>query len=205
MPSEMRFSRAVSPLADKITRRAILFIAVPLLQLAGCAVGPDFKKPAAPPVGDYTAAPLSTTTATPEEAGGDAQRFLKGNDISADWWTLFQSKDIDELIQLSLKNNSDLKAAEATLRQARENALAQRGAFYPSLSGGFSASRQQQPTTLAPVPNSNTFQYDLFTPQLSISYMPDVFGLNRRTVESFEGPGQRRALSNARRIHHPGR
>ena len=170
MPSEMCFSRAVSPLADRFARRAVLFIAVPLLELAGCAVGPDFKKPAAPPVGEYTAAPVSTTTAAPEVACGDAQRFLKGNDVSADWWTLFQSRDIDDLVQLSLKNNSDLKAAEATLRQARENALAQRGAFFPSLSAGLSASHQQQPAILAPVPNSNTFQYDLFTPQLSISY-----------------------------------
>ena len=81
---------------------------------------------------------------------------------------------------------------------------AQRGAFFPSLSAGFSASHQQQPATLAPVPSSNAFQYDLFTPQLSISYMPDVFGLTRRTVESAEAQAERRALSNARHLHHPG-
>ena len=191
MSPEMRFFKAVSSFAERTMSGAPIFVAVPaLMLLVGCAVGPDFKKPAAPEVGDYTTASLSATAATPGVAGGDAQRFLKGNDISADWWTLFQSKAIDELVDLSLKSNSDLKAAEATLRQARESALAQRGAYFPSASAGFSASHQQQPATLAPVPSSNAFQYDLFTPQLSISYMPDVFGLTRRTVESAEAQAE---------------
>ena len=68
--------------------------------------------------------------------------------------------------------------------------LAQRGVFYPSVTGSFSAPRQKQPGTLAPVPNSNTFQYNLFTPQVSVSYSPDVFGLNRRTVESVQAQEQ---------------
>jgi len=186
MPPEMRIFKAVSPYFDRRAPGLLLQGALPFLFLAGCAVGPDFKKPAAPEVSDYTAAPVSATANTTDVAGGDAQRFLKGSDVSGEWWTFFQSKALDDLIALSLKNNADLKAADAALRQARENARAQRGAFFPSLSAGFSASHQQQPTTLAPVPNANVFQYNLFTPQLSISYMPDVFGLNRRTVESAE-------------------
>ncbi len=191
MSPEMRFFRAVSSFAERTMSGLLPFVAAPaLMVLVGCAVGPDFKKPAPPEVGDYTTASLSTTAATPGVVGGDAQRFLKGNDISGDWWTLFQSRAIDALVDLSLKNNSDLKAAEATLRQAHEGALAQRGAYFPSASVGFSASHQQQPATLAPVPSSNAFQYDLFTPQLSISYLPDVFGLTRRTVESAEAQAE---------------
>jgi NodT family efflux transporter outer membrane factor (OMF) lipoprotein len=186
MPSEMRFCRAVSPIVRRTTLNALIFTALPALLLAGCAVGPDFAKPAAPQVGDYTATPLSAIAGTQDVTGGDAQRFLKGSDVSGEWWTLFRSKAIDDLIQLSLRNNPNLKAAEAALRQANENASAQRGAFFPSLSAGFSASHQQQPATLAPVPNANVFQYNLITPQLSISYMPDVFGLTRRTAESAE-------------------
>jgi NodT family efflux transporter outer membrane factor (OMF) lipoprotein len=50
---------------------------------------------------------------------------------------------------------------------------------------GATATREQDPSgALAPVPSNNAFLYNLFTPQLSISYTPDVFGLNRRTVES---------------------
>jgi NodT family efflux transporter outer membrane factor (OMF) lipoprotein len=71
---------------------------------------------------------------------------------------------------------------------ARENVLAQRGSYWPSANAGFSASRQEQSEVLAPIPNFPTttaeFTYDLFTPQVSVSYVPDVFGVNRRTVES---------------------
>jgi NodT family efflux transporter outer membrane factor (OMF) lipoprotein len=73
---------------------------------------------------------------------------------------------------------------------ARENVLAQRGAFYPSVAASFSASRQRQAGTIAPTPSSNAFQYNLFTPQVSISYVPDVFGLNRRTVESLQAQAE---------------
>ncbi|HUA78750.1 MAG TPA: efflux transporter outer membrane subunit [Dyella sp.] len=154
------------------------------LSMAGCAVGPDFKKPAAPAVSRYTSAPLSTTQATPGVAGGDAQRFVMGGDVSRDWWTLFHSPALNGLIDESLKNNADLKAAQAALTVAHENVLAQRGAYYPNLSADFSATRQSQSGTLSPTPNNNAFLYNLFTPQLSVSYVPDVFGLNRRTMES---------------------
>jgi NodT family efflux transporter outer membrane factor (OMF) lipoprotein len=175
--------------------RALLFIATPaLLLVAGCAVGPDFKRPAAPDVGNYTASPLSTTGTVTNVAGGEAQHFAEGGDIAGDWWTLFRSKPLNELIELSLTNNPDLKAAQAALSVARENVLAQRGAYYPSVTGGFSASRAKQSDILAPVPNfpvvPNEFQYNLFTPQVSVSYVPDVFGANRRTMESFKAQEQ---------------
>jgi NodT family efflux transporter outer membrane factor (OMF) lipoprotein len=158
--------------------------------LAGCAVGPDFKRPAAPPVSSYTARPLQTTASTPDIAGGEAQRFVEGLEIPAKWWALFHSKPLNDLIERSLTNNPDLKAAQAALVVARENVLAQRGAFYPSIAGSFSASRQKQSTLISPTPNANIYQYDLFTPQLSVSYVPDVFGLTRRTVESSKAQEQ---------------
>jgi NodT family efflux transporter outer membrane factor (OMF) lipoprotein len=97
---------------------------------------------------------------------------------------LFHSEPLNELIQRSLTNNPDLKAAQAALLVARENHRAQRGAYYPHVDGSFAASRQRQSGFLAPTPNANVFEYNLFTPQVSVSYVPDVFGLNRRTVES---------------------
>jgi NodT family efflux transporter outer membrane factor (OMF) lipoprotein len=168
--------------------------ALACLLMAGCAVGPDFKRPTAPDVSDYTAHPPSTTVTSTNVAGGEAQRFAKGTDIAGDWWTLFHSKPLNELIEHSLTNNPDLKAAQAALSVARENVLAQRGAYYPSITGGFSASRAKQSTLLAPVLNypvvPNEFQYNLFTPQVSVSYVPDVFGLNRRTLESVKAQEQ---------------
>jgi NodT family efflux transporter outer membrane factor (OMF) lipoprotein len=171
--------------------RVLPFVAMlALLLAAGCAVGPDFKRPAAPDVSDYTAEPLSTTVTSSNISGGEAQRFAKGKDISEDWWTLFHSRPLNELIELALANNPDLKAAQAALTVARENVLAQRGVYLPSVAGSFSASRQGQSETIAPAPNSNVFQYNLFTPQVSVSYVPDVFGLNRRTAESLRAQEQ---------------
>jgi NodT family efflux transporter outer membrane factor (OMF) lipoprotein len=183
--------RAALFIANSLASRVLpLVVAAAFLPLAGCEVGPDFKKPDPPVVSDYTDHPLTTTASSADVAGGEAQRLAKGSDISADWWTLFHSRPLNDLIDQALAKNPDLKSAQAALSVARENVLAQRGAYYPSVTGGFSASRQRQPGTIAPTPTSNEFQYNLFTPQLSISYVPDVFGLNRRTVESLQAQEQ---------------
>ncbi|HVX04813.1 MAG TPA: efflux transporter outer membrane subunit [Rhodanobacteraceae bacterium] len=161
------------------------------LALAGCVVGPNFKPPAPPYVSGYTAHAPTTTAAAPGVAGGGAQAFEQGGDIPGDWWTLFRSPELDALITRALKNNHDLKAAQAALRAAHEDVLAQRGSFFPSVSAGFNASRQKDPSAaLAPVPSNNAYLYSLFTPQLSISYTPDLFGGNRRTRESLQAQEQ---------------
>jgi NodT family efflux transporter outer membrane factor (OMF) lipoprotein len=161
------------------------FIAMSVsLFISGCAVGPKFKRPTPPDVPGYTPTPISTTSSTPDAAGGEAQRLLEGSDIPGEWWTLFRSKPLSDLIERSLKANPGLKAAQAVLLVARENVLAQRGAYYPSITGGFSATRAKSASDLSPVTNTSALNYSLYTPQVSVSYVPDVFGLNRRTVES---------------------
>jgi NodT family efflux transporter outer membrane factor (OMF) lipoprotein len=167
-----------------------LIAASALLLTAGCAVGPRFKKPAAPDVGSYTPAPITTTSSTSNVAGGEAQHLVDGQDIPGEWWTLFHSKALNDLIERSLKANPDLKAAQAALLVARENVLAQRGAYYPSVNGGFSASRAKSSAEISPVTNTSALNYSLYTPQVSVSYVPDVFGLNRRTVESLQAQEQ---------------
>jgi NodT family efflux transporter outer membrane factor (OMF) lipoprotein len=157
---------------------------------AACAVGPDFKRPASPAVTGYTPTPLAAQATAAGVPAGEAQRFAIGKDLAADWWSLFHSTRLNELIDMALEHNPDLKAAQAALAAARENVLAQRGAYYPSLTGSFGATHQAQSVVIAPTPNANIFQYNLFTPQLTVSYVPDVFGLNRRTVESLQAQAQ---------------
>src|SRR5580658_294052 len=163
---------------------------LPALLAAGCAVGPNFRKPAPPEVSTYTAEPLATTAAAANVTGGGSQRFNPDADIPADWWTLFHSRPLNDLIEQSLRKNPDLKAAQAALTAAWEDVLAQRGGYYPSLSASFSASRQRQSGILAPALSNNVLQYNLFTPEVAVSYVPDVFGLNRRTVESLQAQEQ---------------
>lgn len=157
-----------------------------LLAVTGCAVGPDFKQPAAPKVSGYTPAPMAATESVTNVPGGEAQRFVEGQDIPGEWWNVFHSESLNVLIESALTNSPDIKSAQAALTAARENVLAQRGSYYPSASASFSATRAKTSEQIAPVPNANQFYYSLFTPQVSVSYTPDVFGLNRRTMESLK-------------------
>jgi NodT family efflux transporter outer membrane factor (OMF) lipoprotein len=169
--------------------RSILTSAL-LLLIAGCAVGPNFKKPAAPEASAYTPTPPSSTSSTTNARGGEGQRLVENLDIPGQWWVLFQSKPLNDLIERSLKANPDIKAAQAALKVARENVLVQKGAFWPSITGSFSAARQKTSQEIAPVPSNNALYFNLYTPQVSVSYVPDVFGLNRRTVESLQAQAE---------------
>jgi NodT family efflux transporter outer membrane factor (OMF) lipoprotein len=155
--------------------------------LSGCAVGPNFYRPAAPQVGGYTPEPLARRTAGSKVSAGESQRFVEGLDISGQWWRLFHSAALDELVDESLKDNPSLEAAQAALRNAQEDVLAQKGSYYPSISANFTPSRNKTATsTITPVANTGNPYYSLYTTALSVSYTPDVFGLNRRTVESLQ-------------------
>src|SRR5580704_3989170 len=96
--------------------------------LTGCAVGPDFKRPAPPPVERFTANPLPAETTAADIKGGEAQQLIAGRDLPAEWWTLFRSPALDTLMQQAIKANPDLQSAEAALRVAEENVKAQVGA-----------------------------------------------------------------------------
>ena len=158
--------------------------------LGGCAVGPDFKPPPAPEPGAYAPTSPLTPGGTTNITGGEPQHFVSGSDIPGEWWTLFHSKPLNELIELSLSNNPSIKAAQAALAVARETLLAQKGSYYPSIAGSFSAARQKTSELISPTPNSGQLYFSLYTPQLSVSYVPDVFGLNRRTVESLNAQAE---------------
>jgi NodT family efflux transporter outer membrane factor (OMF) lipoprotein len=115
---------------------------------------------------------------------------VSGSDIPGEWWTLFHSKPLNDLIELSLSNNPTVKAAQALLQVAKENVLAQKGTYYPSIAGAFSAARQKTSEEISPTPNSSALYFSLYTPQVNVSYVPDVFGLNRRTVESLQAQAE---------------
>ncbi len=156
--------------------------------LCACAVGPDFKSPATPQVSGYLRQPVPSQTGGDSAiAGGDVQRLVAGMDIPAQWWTLFHSAPLDKLVQEALAHNPNLQAAQATLRQAQEEVSAQRGAYLPQAAANDSFSRQQNATgTLSPTLTSGQSLFNLHTAQVSVSYVFDVFGLNRRQVESLQ-------------------
>jgi len=162
------------------------------LLLSACTVGPDFKIPAAPLVA-LTPKPLKA----PGSAGGETQRFAHGIDIPGAWWTLFRSRGLNNLIERALRDNYDLKTAQAALRVAHATVEAQRGAFFPTITGSYLPSRQKAATAedLSPPTVSGTPFFTLHTAQLNIAYVPDVFGGIRRQVESLEATAESQRLA----------
>jgi NodT family efflux transporter outer membrane factor (OMF) lipoprotein len=155
--------------------------------LCACAVGPNFRRPAAPAAADYGSASSRGTTAAAAGTGGQAQHFIGGMDIPGQWWTLYQSPKLSALVERSLKGNPNMDAAQAALRQAHDLYVAQRASFFPTLQGSFDATRARNAS--ATIANPTTFPqlnpyYNLYTAQLSLSYMPDVFGGTRRALEA---------------------
>lgn len=155
-----------------------------LALLAGCTVGPDFNRPASPEVSGYTPEPLAGQTASAPVPGGEAQRFVKDLDIPGQWWTLFRSQPLNALIEEAMKANPNIQAAQAALRVAQENAEAQRGAFFPTVSGRFGVTRQKSSNASFGAPGGSIFT--LNTASLDVSYAPDVFGGTRRGVEAVD-------------------
>ena len=155
--------------------------------LSDCAVGPNFKRPTPPSDGNYGNAPSQGETVASPEPAALPQRFVAGMDIPAQWWTLFQSPKLNGLVEQAIKANPDMTAARASLRQAHELYLAERTTFWPTAQGSFDAQRAKNATgTIANptnLPQANPY-YNLYTGQLSVSYMPDVFGATRRAVEA---------------------
>jgi NodT family efflux transporter outer membrane factor (OMF) lipoprotein len=168
--------------ATRFMKRA----AVSCAALALCAcVGPNFHRPAPPRADRYTAEALPEETTSGEGAGGAAQKFLLEQEVPRNWWLLFESPELNELVTEALRANPDVLSAQAALRQALENTAAQRGSFFPAVQGSFGASRNLNATgVLAPNLASGEPLYNLFTPQVTVSYVPDIFGGNRRQVES---------------------
>jgi NodT family efflux transporter outer membrane factor (OMF) lipoprotein len=154
--------------------------------LTACAVGPNFKRPSPPTTSGYGSAPMQGEANTAGSTDSSTQRFVAGMDIPSQWWTLFKSPQLDRLVEQALKANPDVGAAQAALRQAHELYSAQWTSFFPVIQGNFSGVRAKNalgtianPTSL---PQTNPY-YNLYTAQLSVSYLPDVFGGTRRAVE----------------------
>jgi NodT family efflux transporter outer membrane factor (OMF) lipoprotein len=181
MPSQS-LSLRYSASRPAVSRGAAFGIA---LALAGCAVGPDFKSPDAPKTGGYTVEKLKPLTNAAPIHGGEAQSFVSGLDIPGQWWSLYHSDGLNALIAKALENSPTLDAAKAALVQAHENAAAARGAFFPTLTGNVSATREKISSADFGFPGSNSI-FSVSTAQLNVSYPLDVFGGVRRQVEASE-------------------
>ena len=153
--------------------------------VTGCMVGPDFHSPAAPNVHKYTENKLPAKTVSTARVGsaGKSQVFVNGKDISSEWWTLFHSKELNDLITIALANNQNLSAAYATLRQAQEALNVQIGnSLFPALNAGFTAQRQL--FSSSSLGGGGTSLFNLYNANANVSYTLDLFGGQRRQIEA---------------------
>jgi NodT family efflux transporter outer membrane factor (OMF) lipoprotein len=168
--------------------------------LAACAVGPDYHRPALPDSASYGADAVSPASSTSAGETGGTLQLVSDLDIPAQWWEIFHSSDLDALVERALKDSPTIEAAKAALRAAREQVRAQRGAYYPTVSASIQPSHQSFAPTLASPTQAGNSIYNLTTTQVSVSYTPDLFGANERTVESLvaQADEQRYELEAAR-------
>ena len=154
---------------------------------SACAVGPDFHTPEAPAVQRYTPAPLpgATEATLPQgESQGEAQRFVEGGEIPAQWWTLFGSQKLEQLIRQALAQSPTLAAAQAALRQAEQIRRAESGSGLPDLDAGLSVERRKFTGASFGQPGGPGGLFTLYNASVSVSYGLDPFGQVRRRVES---------------------
>lgn len=185
-----------------------LLCALLLGTLSGCALGPDFVRPAAPASTGYVPGQVLASGAnTPAKPLPDTPEFKVQQDIPADWWTVFRSVELNQVIERAFKFNPSVESAQAALREAQQNTLAQQGFFYPSLGLEYLPSRNKLAGNLGgnspgiqgngsiiqtysnpggPPPYNGPAYYNFHTAQVTLSYTPDFLGSNRRQVESLQ-------------------
>jgi NodT family efflux transporter outer membrane factor (OMF) lipoprotein len=156
--------------------------------LTSCAVGPNFHRPNPPDTSGYLHP--SSDAAPVQPQAQDVQNISPGTELAGEWWQLFHSPQLDEVVRSAIAASPTLVAANATLAEAREEVTVARGAFLPSASA--TAAAQRSGTGAAREPGTGTTA-NLYSIGLSTSYNLDIFGGTRRAVE------QQQALADFQR------
>jgi NodT family efflux transporter outer membrane factor (OMF) lipoprotein len=162
-------------------RKILFFVAFSTMAFAGCAVGPDFRSPDPAVPRSYTASSLPSKTASAPVTGGSAQQFVFAEEVSAQWWTLFRSPELDGLIRRGLSGSPSLSAAQAALRKVAEILSATRGGLlYPAFDLSAQAARDRTSTNTFPA----TSIFTVYNASVNVSYTFDFFGGVRRRIEA---------------------
>ena len=143
------------------------------LALSGCALGPSFERPAPPGGRGYLA------------AGATAESVVYGGEIAADWFSLFHSAALEQLVHAALANNPDLDAARHGLLAAQDELRAVSGAQYPQLDAGASVVRSHANGSVLLQPtNAINATANVYSIGPTLAYHLDMFGGVRRAIES---------------------
>ncbi|PTB21432.1 ABC transporter permease [Trinickia symbiotica] len=156
------------------------------LIVCACTVGPDFHAPPPPTTQRYSHEETPSATVGASGAVGASQTFAPAAHAPRQWWKQFESDDLDRLVELAFRQSPTLDSARAKLVEARENYAAEAGATeWPKIDANLSATREKIDIaafgiTSFPPPSPFT----LYNASVSVSYMLDLFGANRRALEA---------------------
>jgi outer membrane protein, multidrug efflux system len=140
-------------------RRNVAVVALPLLLLAGCNLGPKYKRPTVqPPANFYTTEQVSQISTA---------------DLA--WWELFKDPVLQGLIHEALQNNYDLRTAVAVVEQQRDLLGVTRSQYYPQVA--YDANITGQEARI--IPNHTYYSYSFTT-----YWELDLFGRIRKMTEA---------------------
>jgi outer membrane protein, multidrug efflux system len=175
--------RALLALEAGITpapRAAVHLLVLTLVVLAGCAVGPNYKRPAVDTPASYRFAPETATNSL-----GDLP-----------WWQVFKDPILQDLIHIALTNNYNLKQAVARVEQARQQAVVARAPLFPAIGYGGAVGRGRNALINTPNPQ-NGATVSSAQINLNLVWEIDFWGRIRRLSEAAQA--QYLATDEARR------
>lgn len=141
------------------------------LVLAGCVVGPNYRRPA--PVQNESAPAAFTINGVvwkPAQPGAAKPRGA--------WWTAFGDPALDQLESMAGKQNQTLAGSVAALEQARELVRETRSEYFPQISTAPSYTRLRTSRN-APVdglPANAAYHYNLYSAPLVVGWEIDLWG-----------------------------
>src|SRR5688572_4058108 len=146
-----------------------LSFALALTLIAGCAVGPDYERPA-------------VEASAPAQWGEGAAAISSEPADLARWWTLFKDPELDSLIERAVRSNLDLALAESRVREARGEYRIAFGEILPSVTGSGSIVRDRFSANARSFPGPR--YQTLYSAGFDAGWELDVFGGTRRGIEA---------------------
>ena len=160
-------------------------IAVGGLALTACTVGPNYVRPA-------VELPVSYKENAGWKVAEPRDQINRGN-----WWEIFGIPELNALEQQVTVSNQNLRAAEASYRQAQAAVQATRAGYFPTLSANTTATRNRLPTSTNKNSTSGDRLSDQYVLNFDARWEADVWGQVRRSVEASEASAQASAADLA--------
>jgi len=169
------------------------------LLIAGCTVGPNYKRPDAPVPPAYKENNgTQATVPPPNPPGGTWKQAQPADDVlRGKWWQLYGDSQLNTLEDKVAVSNQTLKAAVEQYLAARDQVRVSRAAYYPTLSVGPTGTRERQSQNRPLFAPGEEVTYSDLVAAGQASWEPDLWGSVRRSVEASRSNAQASAADLA--------